>query len=261
MSLIVVQRGHVPRTTGATGAPGEQQFAIEAAEQTRKRIQGVGHACRVINADEDSARYRGEAFFAIHYDSSDSSAARGASVGYQTNEGAKVGRLWKAHYKRNGWTGPFRGDNYTANLAGYYGVRRAVDQGNRFALIVEAGFHSNPTDAALLRSPKGPDRVAIAIAATVVDLFGTRGDCPPPSGLPVYPGTCQRGDHGNVVVGWQKQMLRRGYAPANMGFTATPDGIFGPKMETSIACWQEMFDLTVDGIAGPQTWHSLLFDR
>jgi peptidoglycan hydrolase-like protein with peptidoglycan-binding domain len=46
-----------------------------------------------------------------------------------------------------------------------------------------------------------------------------------------------------------------------MGFTATPDGIFGPKMETSIACWQEMFDLTVDGIAGPQTWHSLLFDR
>jgi len=257
--LIVIQRGHVPRKTGATGAPGEQKFAIEAAERCRVRINGVGHAVRIIDADVPDTLYHGDAFFAIHYDSSRSPGAQGASVGYQNARGGQAGRLWKAHYQRNGWTNGFRPDNYTAALAGYYGVRRALAQGNDFAIITEGGFHSNVPDpdpqmedSQLLASPKGPDRVAIAIAATVVDLFGVKGaQCPPAVGIPEYPGTVKLGSTGHAVELWQQQFNRKGY-------NLTVDGSFGPATNHVVIDFQKKNGLTPDGVAGPHTWHKLV---
>src|SRR5690606_11073631 len=169
MAVLVVQRGHVGRKTGATGAPGEQQFAIEAAERVAHHVNAVGHIVRIIDAVEPAERYRGDMFVAIHYASSSNPSARGASVGYQTPEGKSFAAAWKRHYQANGWTGGFRPDNYTHNLAGYYGVRRAVSVRNKRAFILEAGFHSNPDDRRLLASPAGPDRVGVAVAAAVVD--------------------------------------------------------------------------------------------
>jgi hypothetical protein len=126
--------------------------------------------------------YRGDLFVALHYDSSTNPSARGASVGYQTPEGNRFAQAWKRHYVANGWTGGFRGDNYTAALAGYYGVRHAVAQGNRRAFISEAGFHSNPGDAALLAAPGGPDRVGRAVAAAVAEIMGQAIPTPPANG-------------------------------------------------------------------------------
>jgi peptidoglycan hydrolase-like protein with peptidoglycan-binding domain len=261
MALLVVQRGHVPRTTGATGAPGEQKFAIATADRVKVRVNAVGHTVRIIDADEPNDKYKGDAFVALHYDSSSSSSAHGASIGYQTPEGKQFGTLWKAHYVRNGWNRGFRGDNYTAALAGYYGVRRAVSVGNRRAFISEAGFHSNPGDAALLASPRGPDRVAIAIAAAVVDIFGAKCPAPPTAKIPPYPGMRSIGanDGGGAaatddygVSGWQKQFRKR-------GVLLVVDGDFGPKTHTAVVNWQRSHRLDVDGIAGPATWHSLLF--
>lgn len=257
--LIVIQRGHVPRTSGATGAPGEQKFAIETADRCKARIVGLGHSVRVIDADVPDSYYRGDAFFAIHYDSSRSPGACGASVGYQTAEGGRVGRLWKAHYARNGWTSGFRPDNYTAALAGYYGVRRAVAQGNEHAIITEAGFHSNTPDpdpqledSQLLASPHGPDRVAIAIAATVVDLFGVKNPtCPPPVGIPEYPGTVKMGSIGDAVKVWQNQFNRHHYG-------LIVDGVFGPATHHVVVDFQAKHGLVRDGIAGPATWHELV---
>ena len=261
MAVLVVQRGHVGRKTGATGAPGEQQFAIEAAERVRHHVNAVGHAVRIIDADEPAVRYRGDAFVAIHYDSSSNPSARGASVGYQTPEGKSFAAAWKRHYAANGWTGGFRGDNYTHNLAGYYGVRRAVSVRNRMAFILEAGFHSNPGDAALLRSPAGPDRVGISVAAAVVDILGAT--CPPgpqPPGLPAYPGVVRMGDRGQAVRVWQRELNARG------GYGAGPhrlvvDGIFGPATHHVVCDFQRKRGLVVDGIAGPATWHALIVGR
>lgn len=261
MSLLVVQRGHVPRTTGATGAPGEQQFAIATADRVKIRVNAIGHTVRIINADVPDSSYKGDAFVALHYDSSSSPSAHGASVGYQSPEGKQFATLWKAHYVRNGWTRGFRGDNYTAALAGYYGVRRAVSVGNRRAFISEAGFHSNPEDAALLKAPAGPDRVAIAIAAAVVDIFGAKCPAPPTANIPPYPGERQLGDNDGGgaaatdnygVSGWQKQFNRR-------HVSLVVDGVFGPKTHSAVVNWQQSHRLVVDGIAGPATWHSLLF--
>jgi peptidoglycan hydrolase-like protein with peptidoglycan-binding domain len=263
MGLLVVQRGHCYRTTGATGAPGEQDFATKTAERVKARVNAVGHTVRIINADVSDDQYKGNAFVALHYDSSSSSSARGASVGYQSSEGSAFALAWKRHYARNGWTGGFRGDNYTAALGGYYGVRRAVSVGNRRAFISEAGFHSNPDDARLLAAPAGPDRVAIAIAAALVDLWGigNAAKCPPPpSTIPPFPGTIEYGDLDPVgartdnygVSGWQKQFNRRGYH-------LDVDGAFGNETNHVVRHWQSAHGLKVDGIAGPVTWHSLLF--
>lgn len=177
MVLLVVQRGHCYRTSGATGAPGEQQFATAVADRTKLHVNAIGHDVRIINADVPDSEYRGDAFVAIHYDSSLDTSTQGASVGYQTDEGKEFALDWKYHYARLGWTHGFREDNYTPALRGYYGVREAVSQGNRIAFISEAGFHLG--DADLLAPPEGPDRVAKAIAAAIGDIFG--GNMPPPS--------------------------------------------------------------------------------
>lgn len=178
MVLVVVQRGHCFRTSGATGAPGEQAFTKAAADRVAHHVRALGHEVRIINADVDRALYAGDLFVALHYDSSSNPAARGASVGWQTAEGRRFADAWKRAYVAAGWTGGFRDDNYTAALAGYYGVRRAVAAGNRRAFIAEAGFHSSPLDAALLAAPAGPDRVGRAVAAAVAEIVG--GTTPPP---------------------------------------------------------------------------------
>lgn len=169
MTLVVIQRGHVPRSSGSTGAPGEQQFAIDTAAALAPLLRGMGLDVRVIDADEPSWKYRGDLFVSLHYDSSASSTASGASVGYQSAEGHRLARLWKLAYTAEGWTRGFRDDNYTTNLGQYYGVREAIAQGNRAAIITEAGFITNDGDRRLMT----PARTARSIARAVADYTGT----------------------------------------------------------------------------------------
>jgi len=178
MARIVIQAGHYPRTSGATGTggrdgdPTEQEFNIAAARACARRLAEVGHQGVVINADVPDASYRGDAFVAIHCDGSTSSSARGASVGYRTAEGQAFAGAFKRAYQAAGWSGGWRPDNYTAALAGYYGTKRAVAQGVRRAFVAEAGFLTNPADEAQLSLPGGPDRFARALTAAVVATFG-----------------------------------------------------------------------------------------
>lgn len=169
MSLVVLQRGHVPRTSGRTGAPGEQEYAIRTADVTAHALAQIGHIPKIIDADPpfDSA-YRGDYFFALHWDGSTNPTVSGASVGYQTVEGARLAVAWKRHYKEGGWTRAFKPDNYTDALRGYYGVRKAIGQGNRFAIITEAGFVTNSHDKAMM----SPELTALAIVNTVVEFAG-----------------------------------------------------------------------------------------
>jgi hypothetical protein len=256
MALLVVQRGHCYRTSGATGTRGEQQYATAAADRVKARVNEVGHTVRIINADVADAAYRGDAFVALHWDGSTSPDAHGASVGYQTDEGRRFASFWKRHYVANGWTRGFRGDNYTAALGGYYGVREARQNGNRCAFISEAGFQSNAGDMALMAGTKGPDRVALAVAAAMVDIFG--GKCPPappPANLPAYPGLVEKGDTGAAVRAWQTQLS------ALPDYNLKVDGIFGDETEAHVFWFQASRGIRVDGICGPETWHHLMDAR
>lgn len=164
MPTLIVQMGHCYRTTGATGTTGEQQYATDVAKACQVQLHGRGGwSVKSILADEGAASYRGDAFVAIHCDGSLNTSARGASIGYQSAAGQAFGQAWKRAYASRGWTGGFRGDNYTAALAQYYGVRNAINVGNSRAFIAECGFLTSPADRALLTGPGGPDRVALAI--------------------------------------------------------------------------------------------------
>lgn len=181
MSTLIVQMGHVARTSGATGTTGEQEFARAAADAIRAefgRRRGHDWQVRVILADADSATYAGSAFVAIHCDGSVYPTARGASVGYQTVEGMALGQRILTAYEAHGWTGGFRAPNYTSALASYYGVRRAAERGNSAAVILEAGFLTNregrtPTDRDLLTGADGPARLARAVADAVIGTTST----------------------------------------------------------------------------------------
>jgi hypothetical protein len=176
---VVVQRGHVPRTTGATGTggldgnPTEQMFAIAAAEATSRRLAIVpGLAVRVVDADVPDASYAGDAFVAIHCDGNLSPTAHGASLGWQSPEGKAFGDLWKRAYTDAGWTRGWRADNNTPGLGGYYGVRIAIERGNRVAICCECGFLTNREDEALLSPPSGAERFAIAVESALRAYFG-----------------------------------------------------------------------------------------
>jgi hypothetical protein len=183
VALVVIQAGHCHRSTGATGTngldgdPNEQEFAWAAANRSAALLRVAGHRTRVILADVPSSQYQGDVFCAIHCDGSTSRTARGASVGYRNDSGKRLASAWKQAYYDLGWRG-FRADNYTAALAGYYGVRNAVNQGNRFAFIAEAGFLTSPDDERLLSGSAGTERFARALTNAVVSIFG--GHSTPP---------------------------------------------------------------------------------
>lgn len=179
MPVLIVQRGHCYRKTGATGTAGEQAYATAVADACFRLLHGrSGWTVRPTLADENY--YRGDAFVAIHCDGSTNSSARGASVGYRTPEGQAFGQAWKRAYQARGWTGGFRPDNYTTALAQYYGTGNAVAVGNRRAFIAECGFRTNPEDRALLDAPGGPERVALAIGdALGIPTTSTENDMTP----------------------------------------------------------------------------------
>jgi len=74
-----------------------------------------------------------------------------------------------------------------------------------------------------------------------------------------YPGTpLRRGTSGPGVVVIQTELNR-----ISQNFPAIPkipnvDGIFGAQTEASVRRFQEIFNLTPDGIVGPATWYALV---
>lgn len=163
MPTLVVQCGHVGRTSGNTGAPGEREFTARVGEACARLLGRRGWSIRVVPADPVRAAYRGDAFVAVHADGNNNPDVDGASVGYQTTEGRQLAEAWRSAYQLLGWSGPWHRDNYTTNLSGYYGVSYAVGQGNRRACIVECGTITNPAERAAMTSQDGVDRVALAI--------------------------------------------------------------------------------------------------
>lgn len=248
MPTLVIQAGHYGRTTGATGGPGERELMIRIARAAKTLVDDVdGWTARVIPAD--GGDYRGDAFIALHGDASNDRDAVGASVGFRTSDGDRLAQAWKSAYRSEvgDRIGPFRGDNYTAALAGYYGTRHAANAGNTRAAIVEHGFLTNPDERRWLESDEG-----IAAAARTIRTAVT-GDAPPtPPGhateLPVA-----RGDTGPLVTSVQQSL-------AGLGYELDVDGDYGPATEAAVTLFQSHADVPVDrfaGVWGPQTQAAL----
>ena len=172
MSTLIIQRGHVARTSGATGAPGEQAMARRNAAEIVAIAKDLPDVTPVIiDADEPNHRYRGDHFVSLHGDGSANSNAKAASVGYRNPEGQALGRRWKQRYEEAGWPYGFMRDNYTTNLGRYYGTGQAVSAGNERAIITEAGFMTNPESRAFIESDAGVKAIAASVLVACYEQF------------------------------------------------------------------------------------------
>ena len=74
-----------------------------------------------------------------------------------------------------------------------------------------------------------------------------------------YPGTpLRRGSSGPNVVIIQVELNRISQNYPAIPKLTTVDGIFGSRTEASVRRFQEIFDLTPDGIVGQATWYALV---
>ena len=74
-----------------------------------------------------------------------------------------------------------------------------------------------------------------------------------------YPGTpLRRGSTGPNVVVVQVELNRIAQNYPAIPKVPAVDGIFGSRTEASAKSFQEIFDLTPDGIVGPATWYALV---
>ena len=74
-----------------------------------------------------------------------------------------------------------------------------------------------------------------------------------------YPGRpLRRGTTGPSVVTIQVELNRISQSYPAIPKIPTVDGIFGAKTEAAVRKFQEVFNLTPDGIVGPATWYALV---
>lgn len=74
-----------------------------------------------------------------------------------------------------------------------------------------------------------------------------------------YPGTpVQRGSSGPNVVVLQVALNRIAQNYPAIPKIANVDGIFGSRTEASVRAFQQIFNLTPDGIVGPATWYAIV---
>ena len=74
-----------------------------------------------------------------------------------------------------------------------------------------------------------------------------------------YPGTpLRRGSSGPAVVVVQVELNRISQNYPSIPKLASTDGIYGSRTEASVRRFQEIFNLTPDGIVGKATWYALV---
>lgn len=166
MPTVALQRGHWQRKTGLTGGRGEQQFANEVGRRLETRLVALGHRVYLLGAD-DPVPHGLDVFVALHTDGSLDPSRHGASIGYNTTGGKRLGEAWQRAHQRAGYQWGFLPPNYTVNLARYYGFGRSDAP---FEFLAEHGHHSNPDEYDWLHSHY--DACADAHIAAIGEIVG-----------------------------------------------------------------------------------------
>jgi hypothetical protein len=149
MATIVLQMGHVARTSGFTGTWREQEFARAVAGRTVPLLTASGHDVKVIGADD--AIPACDVFIALHTDGATDKKRRGCSVGYPSDDPnsshGRLARAWLASHQLHGYPGGALRDNYTPALRSYYGFGKV---NARYEFLAEHGTTTNDEDEAWL---------------------------------------------------------------------------------------------------------------
>ena len=188
---FVIDPGHGTRlpsgdwlNTGAAGPHGvaERDVVLSVGEKLASRLRALGarveltrtfaHPIRTATNTSRDNRARAKraneigatAFLALHCDSSLDPAARGTSVFWLHDDSAALARAIRARLAPLGLgESQFR----ARDLA-------VTDEARVPAVLVELGFLSNSEQERLLASAPFQDREAAALAAALVELYGSR---------------------------------------------------------------------------------------
>ena len=119
---VVIQAGHEGRNSGNTGATSgniqEVKWNIIVANEVAKQLKKWDINVKRVPAD--TKLIKAKIAVAIHFDGSSKKCSSGASIGYKNRASKEFAKRWRniyGNYFPFGW----QQDNFTKNLANYYG--------------------------------------------------------------------------------------------------------------------------------------------
>ena len=153
-----------------------------------------------------------------------------------SNVSRLVDELFNSYLRRPGFVEPLAAKFCNGTTVTCEGLSQWGSQG-----LAQQGYNSTQ----ILRSYYG--EVEIVANAPVRDYVSS------------YPGVpLRRGSVGPNVVVIQTEINRISQNYPAIPKISTVDGIFGAATENAIRSFQEIFDLTPDGVVGPATWYALV---
>lgn len=153
MKRVLVQKGHVsPREPGfeaGTGTVREQELVTLIANELDRLLRLDGRFTSIVVPGDIPDGIRVDAALFLHGDGSTNKAASGYSFGYpQFPVNKRLADLISTEFQKIPGHPPHHADNYTRDLAGYYGFSRVNTPGPE--VLIEHGFLTNPAEQAWL---------------------------------------------------------------------------------------------------------------
>ena len=153
-----------------------------------------------------------------------------------SNVSRLVDELFNSYLRRPGFVEPLAAKFCNGTTVTCEGLSQWGSQA-----LAQQGYNSTQ----ILRSYYGD--VEIVAKAPVQDYVSS------------YPGTpLRRGSVGPNVVVIQTELNRISQNYPAIPKVSAVDGIFGAATENSVTAFQEIFNLTPDGVVGPATWYALV---
>lgn len=137
----------------------------------------------------------------------------------------------------------------------YYGVLRGAHTVHTAGVIIEHGFHTNTATAKWLLVDANLKKLAEAEAKTIAEWFDVKKkEEPVVITFTLTLKELSEGDEGEQVKALQQLLMANGIKLPKYG----ADGDFGAETKAGVIEYQRKKGLAADGIAGPNTWKSLL---
>lgn len=211
MKRIVVQKGHVaPREPGfesGTGTVREQELVTKIGDALAKLLAADDRFDPVVVPGDIPNGIKCDAALFLHGDGSTNPAASGYCFGYPNYPvNKKLADLIAVEFDKIPGHPPHRTDNYTRDLAGYYGYSRVDTPGPE--VLVEHGFLTNPAEQAWLFN--NIERLAKAEYVALCRFFGYEPREPVPPVDPTRRRAALRAwILASYAIGWSWSQIKR----------------------------------------------------
>lgn len=187
---VCIQAGHYPRTTGATGAPGEQENNWRITNRLDDLLIARGIVVQIVGADPTDVEITKDfdLFLSLHCDAN--TAIEGGCIGFPepstdaaTVESQRICKEIESVYFQE--TGIKNVPGKITNGIKYYYMWKRLSAKTPCVLL-EMGESLDAHDQVILNDT---ERVAVAIAKGVCKAFGINYEPTPPAPIPPTPPT------------------------------------------------------------------------